>query len=290
MTTRHDGLAHVLALFCLITPALLACSTSSTPTGGTEFKLGFQDGQEVAEDQESTRAERNQIERARTKQRDEEAAGQPATTSTGSPEPTTRTIDDHALGAIEGPSRAHLEYVKKQGLPLPTPSQRTAGPFEGPEQSLVYLDHEGHVTIYIPSFHTVYFAQLEANQFKWLYGASLQGYFMFDQSNDYVGLSEPPEKLVKWPMAVESAQHVASFAASYVEAEERQKQEGTPMNARMAAHRDLDTLSPGERSSFWDKMHTMSEAFTALSAQRVASIGGQGCVAHYPYSYYIGCY
>lgn len=270
-TSPHKDAATIALSLCLLLPGLLACATSS---GQSEFKLGFQDN--VSGDGETRAPATTTPSRPVTPSPDQSST----TPRTSTPEVSASSaIDDHALGKIEPPSRAHLEYAQTQGLPLPTPTQRTAGPFEGPERSLIYLDHEARLTLYIPSFHTVYFARIENEQFKWLYGASRQGYFMFDQSNDYVGLSEPPEKLVEWPMAVESAQQVATFA-------ERLLSPSPPADT----HRDITTLSPTERATFWSQMQSMSEAFAAIPASRIASIGGKGCVAHYPHSYYIGCY
>ncbi len=257
----------------LMVLSLLACSTgSSAPTD--EFKLGFMPS-DVSKNQE--RSERVERRNASVEPERKVSMG------------GVQQDMDHALGEVPPPSRAHLELARSSGLPLLTDQQRMAGPFEGAPGSLIYIDSQGKVSAYMPEYRAVYFGRVNENRFTWLYGASLMGYFAFDQDYNFLVLGEPPEQLVQWPFAVEIAQQIADFATRYIEYQGT-LQAGGDVPPEIESYRGFEQLSQGERDAFWASMTEVTEGFARLGQQELASIGGRGCIAHYLYTYYVGCY
>ncbi len=277
----------LLVLLCVAAISALACSTSSKNTKKSDdtqgLKFSFEEGKLPGEpstrpptgstsSSDSVRAEPSQGEKTL-----------PAITAPS--QDLQRAKDD--LGTIPAPTFETLQRADKAGLPTHTEEQKIAGPFDGPHNSLFYINGEGLVSFYLPNYHAAYFAQ--AKPFRWVYGVSMAGYFAFDQQNNYLALAQAPEQLLAWPMAYPIAEQIAAFAYAYIEEQQRIEQGAAP-SPNLPSHRDLDDLTPKERELFWEEMDQLAKMMDDTNMTIIHNIGGAGCINHYKDAYFIGCY
>lgn len=274
-------------LVIVVAAAALACSTGTSPAqGGNGLKFGFQDNspaQEAASTQTPQNSPASYVPRAATQP---EAEPEPV--------PAPGVVDpavglqraQHDLGTIPAPTLATLRRAEKAGLPGLTEQQKIAGPFDGPQNSVFYMNGEGLVSFYLPDYHAAYFAQ--AKPFRWIYGVSMAGYFAFDQQNNYLELAEAPEQLLAWPMAYPIAERIATFAHAYIEEEQRVAQGAAPSDT--LRHRNLDELSAQEQEIFWDAMGQTATMMNETTMAVIENIGGPGCISHYQDAHFMGCY
>lgn len=283
-THRSDHISTwAISVLALTAIATLACSTGGSPAsnGNTGFKLGFQESQP------------DQTQRASQGSESTPASYVPKTQPTTDPALTNPPAPDdklqraqHDLGTIPAPTLATIRRAEKAGLPGLTEQQKNAGPFDGPQNSVFYMNGDGLVSFYLPDYHAAYFAQ--AKPFRWIYGVSMAGYFAFDQNNNYLELAAAPEQLLAWPMAYPIAERVAQFAHAYIEDAARVAQGAAPSDT--LHHRSLDELSDKEQEIFWNAMGETATMMNETTMAVIQNIGGPGCISHYEDTHFMGCY
>lgn len=289
---RFDHISTwAISVLALTAIATLACSTGSPASGGnTGFKLGFQESppdqaQSASQSTESTPASYVPKTQSSPESGDLADPANPALTTPPAPDGKLQRAQ-HDLGTIPAPTLATIRRAEKAGLPALTEQQKNAGPFDGPQNSVFYMNGEGLVSFYLPDYHAAYFAQ--AKPFRWIYGVSMAGYFAFDQNNNYLELAAAPEQLLAWPMAYPIAERIALFAQAYIEDTARVEQGAAPSDT--LRHRNLDELSDKEQEIFWNAMGKTATMMNETTMAVIQNIGGPGCISHYEDTHFMGCY
>lgn len=259
------SLSLPLTILSLVAIATLACGgTTSTAQDEGGFKLGFERGEVGGEIQDPTKST--------PPKKTDTAKQESSKPANGSPQGSAA----NTLGKLPAPSKQAIASARTAQLPAVGKGETQAGPFDGPQGSIFYVNAQGQVSFYLPDYHAAYFAS--ASPFKWTYGISTGGYFAFDAQNKAVELAEPPQQLLSWPMALPIAEQIAAFA------------EQLASGNSTLAQRDIETLSPSEKERFWKEMATTSELMDSSTMGVMRQIGASGCSEHYEGLYYLGCY
>ena len=187
------------------------------------------------------------------------------------------TPSETSLAANETSPEA-LRRAKASQIPPVEAGQPLAGPFDGPQATLVYANRSGEVTLYHPEAAVAYFAT--GNGFAWNYMITHEGYFEFQEGAAPVRLEKPPKALTAWPRAIPVAKTIASLAGELVELEES---DGAAARARRE-----ELLE--RQKSIWAVLANMDERIGATVDVLVAKIGAPDCAEKREGEVLIGCY
>ncbi len=167
--------------------------------------------------------------------------------------------------AISPEAVAAAQYL---GLPAITPGSGVAGPFEGPEGSLFYVDQAGRLTFLLPDF-SVYLAHLtKAGSLVFDYGMTPLAMYQF-AGGQGIQLANPTPEMSLWPFVEPMAGVLLVVATQY--------QAGLQSGS-------VDSGSQVEA------MSAISGSLHQTSMSILDNIGGSGCTEHYEGVYYIGCW
>lgn len=253
------GLPWAGVVLCVVALCSLAC-------GGMKF--GFQPG-DVPTQNASTQPT--------SPDQNANASGEstPSETSLAANE-TSPEVEDEPITLL--PSPEALRRAKASQIPPVEAGQPLAGPFDGPQATLVYANRSGEVTLYHPEAAVAYFAT--GNGFAWNYMITHEGYFEFQEGAAPVRLEKPPKALTAWPRAIPVAKTIASLAGELVELEES---DGAAARARRE-----ELLE--RQKSIWAVLANMDERIGATVDVLVAKIGAPDCAEKREGEVLIGCY
>ena len=253
------GLQWAGVVLCVVALCSLAC-------GGMKF--GFQPGDIPAENTSSQPAPRNQ---------NATTSGESASSETSlAANETSATKDEEPITLL--PSPEALRRAGASQIPPVEAGQPLAGPFDGPQATLVYANRSGEVTLYHPEAAVAYFAT--GNGFAWNYMITHEGYFEFQSGAQPLRLEKPPQELTSWPRAIPVAKTIASIAGELVELEES---DGAAARARRE-----ELLERQE--AIWAVLANMDERIGATVDVLVTRIGAPDCAEKREGEVLIGCY
>ena len=253
------GLRWAGALLCVLAWSSLACSG---------MKFGFEDGKKSAPVEQPP----NQTSPTANNTTGSGSANDTSSTTAE----TSPPIDETPITLLPSPEALRRAGAAK--LPPVEPGQSLAGPFDGPQATLVYANRSGEVTLYHPEAAVAYFAT--GNDFSWNYVITHDGYFKFEEGGELVLLEKPPKELTAWPRAIPVAKSIASLAAELVELEES---DGARARARRAELLD-------RQRSIWKVLSGVNERLGATVEVLVAKIGAPDCEEKREGDVLIGCY
>lgn len=166
------------------------------------------------------------------------------------------------------PSQHAIQWARAVGLPPVDSSGTVAGPFDGPEGTLYYLNGDGLATYFHPTRYLAYFGALGPNGLSFRYGLSPLGQFVFEDGQRAMQVPVLPDDVYRWP----HANAVANVLIGYLLAI-RQGQLAMPQGQP-----DLAAWSDASRM-----MHETNMAI-------IQNMGSQGCTEYYEDVYYLGCW
>lgn len=168
------------------------------------------------------------------------------------------------------PSPQTVARAQEYGLPAVPKGSDMAGPFDGPENSLLYYNAQGLVSFYRPELNAAYFASAQP-QWSWRYGVSAAGVFAFDAQGQATQLNGFPQEMASWPQA----EAIVTTLIARVQAQAQQPQaQPTPQ----ASAQDYEVMSQISR-----QLHDTNMSI-------LGGMGSQGCTEHYEGVYYLGCW
>ena len=172
-----------------------------------------------------------------------------------------------APSAMPTPSPAALALAAQLGIPAVVPGTGVAGPFDGPQGSLYYLDQAGHITFFLPQNLTVYAGEAASGQLR--YAFSPTGFYAI-QGAQVVPISGPPPELAAWPQVDPLAQVLLQVAQQQLQQQQL-----------------LHGSSGGED---WATMSAVSRSLHETNMAILDNMGSAGCTDHYEDYVYVGCW
>jgi len=109
---------------------------------------------------------------------------------------------------LPAPTAQSLAFAQQLGLPAVLPRSGVVGPYVGANQTVVYLNYHGLMTVFIPNQNSAYLMQMVKGQTMIMYGISGAGYFQATSNGQMVPLQNP-NILGPWPHSIPIAQYIA---------------------------------------------------------------------------------
>lgn len=173
-----------------------------------------------------------------------------------------------AVAQLGTPSAAAIQTAQQVGLPAVDGSGQIAGPFEGPQGTLYYLNQSGLITFFHPTQYLAYFGTVVGGGISYQYALSPQGQFVVDAQNQAQQVGVLPDDVYRYPHANAVAQVLIQYLMAI-----QQGQIAAPQG-------QVDWAAMSEASR---RMHETNMAI-------INNMGSTGCTEHYDGVYYLGCW
>jgi len=163
-----------------------------------------------------------------------------------------------------------IQIASQVGLPQVVPGSNVAGPFDGPEGSIFYVNTDQLITVFLPETHMALMGRMDTGEF--IYGMSLDSFYAVN-NGQLVDIGDPPNNLGMWPFSENMARVMISLLQDqYIQRQHQQRQ------------------ASGGDGVPWETMSEISAGWHDVNMQIARNIGGEGCIPQYEGPYYVGCY
>lgn len=152
------------------------------------------------------------------------------------------------------------------GIPSVMPGAGIAGPFDGPEGTIYYLDRSGLVTFFAPQTYITYLGVAQTGEFKYMMAP--QGFYAV-QGQQVTQLQGPADEMMRWPQV----DPLAGVTVQYL-----QNNPQLIQPAGGGAAMDYATASYVSRMQHETTMSILD------------NMGNANCTEHYEDHVYVGCW